>query len=98
LAQAKDRLKLAALFQFTYIRAPMISYGDEAGINAPSLSNGQKGPEDDPYDRAPYPWADESGSANVYGPADNNLIAYYSQLAVLRKTHAALPTGEFRLL
>src|SRR5205085_5205127 len=98
LAQAKDRLKLAALFQFTYIGAPMIYYGDEAGINAPSLANGQNGPEDDPYNRAPYPWADESGSANVYGPADNNLIAYYSQLAALRKNHAALRTGEFRPL
>ncbi|HYX41335.1 MAG TPA: carboxypeptidase regulatory-like domain-containing protein, partial [Pyrinomonadaceae bacterium] len=98
LTQAKERLKLAALFQFTYIGAPMIYYGDEAGLNAPSLANGANGPEDDPYNRAPYPWADESGNANVYGPADNNLLAYYSQLAALRKQHAALRTGEFRPL
>jgi len=66
LTQAKERLKLAALFQFTYIGAPMIYYGDEAGMNAPSLANGANGPEDDPYNRAPYPWADESGNANMF--------------------------------
>ena len=36
LVQAKQRLKLAALFQFTYIGAPMVYYGDEVAINAPS--------------------------------------------------------------
>ena len=35
--QAKQRLELAALFQFTYIGAPTVFYGDEAAINAPSL-------------------------------------------------------------
>ena len=39
LVQAKQRLKLAALFQFTYIGAPTVFYGDEAAINAPSLAN-----------------------------------------------------------
>ncbi|MGH2524698.1 MAG: glycoside hydrolase family 13 protein, partial [Anaerolineales bacterium] len=54
LAQAKERLKLTALFQFTYLGAPMVYYGDEAGLDSPSLANGPNGPEDDPYNRAPY--------------------------------------------
>jgi glycosidase len=95
LTEAKERLRLAALFQFTFIGAPMVYYGDEAGINAPSLANGPNGPEDDPYNRAPYPWADEGGDQNVYGPADAALISYYTTLAHLRKQHAALRTGSF---
>ena len=95
LTQAKERLKLTALFQFTYLGAPMVYYGDEAGIDAPSLANGVNGPEDDPYNRAPYPWADETGNPDVYGPADTGLIAYYSQLAHLRQQTPALRTGSF---
>jgi len=96
LVQAKERLKLAALVQFTYIGAPMVYYGDEAGINSPSVGNSPGGlPEDDPYNRAPYPWADEAGDQNIYGPADNSLIGYYSKLGAVRKRFKALRTGEF---
>src|ERR671920_230456 len=94
LSQAKERLKLSALFQFTYPGAPMVYYGDEAALNAPSLANGPNGPEDDPYNRAPYPWADEPGDANAYGPADQAVVAYYTTLAHMRKQHAALRTGS----
>jgi len=99
LMQAKERLKLAALFQFTYIGAPMVYYGDEAGINSPSLGNSGSGlPEDDPYNRAPYPWTDEGGNQNAYGPADANLSYYYSLLGSLRRNHVALRTGSFDTL
>lgn len=99
LTQAKERLKLAALFQFTYIGAPMVYYGDEAGINAPSFGVSGAGlAEDDPYNRAPYPWADETGNQNIYGPADTSLINYYSTLGTLRRTHPALSTGVFETL
>ena len=98
-AEAKDRLKLAAIFQFTYIGAPMVYYGDEAGINAPSVANSGSGlPEDDPYNRAPYPWADETGNQNIYGPADSSLINFYTTLGVLRRNHPALRTGGFTTL
>lgn len=97
--EAKSRLKLAALFQFTYIGAPMVYYGDEAGINAPSLANNGGGlAEDDPYNRAPYPWSDESGNQNAYGPADTSMISYYSTLGTLRRTHPALATGVYQTL
>jgi glycosidase len=98
LTEAKERLRLAALFQFTYIGAPMIYYGDEGALNAPALANGGNGPEDDPYNRAPYPWADEAGNAGVYGPVDNAQVAYYTQLAHLRKQHASLRGGLFETL
>ncbi len=42
LSQAKERLKLAALFQFTYPGAPMVYYGDEAALNSPSLADGEQ--------------------------------------------------------
>lgn len=95
LVQAKQRLELAALFQFTYIGAPTVFYGDEAAINAPSLSNGVNGPIGDPYCRAPYPWTDQPGDPTVYGPPDQSVMAYYKKLAHLRKQHPSLVSGTF---
>lgn len=98
LTQAKQRLELAALFQFTYAGAPMIFYGDEAAINAPSRANGSNGPIGDPYARAPYPWTDQPGDPSVYGPPDPNVIAFYTKLAHLRKQHTCLSSGTFTTL
>ncbi len=96
LAQAKQRLQLAALFQFTYIGAPTVFYGDEAAINAPSVALDPDGfPLADPYTRAPYPWTDQPGDPTIYGPPDQNVIAYYTALAHLRKQHPSLVTGAF---
>ncbi|HNQ14790.1 MAG TPA: glycoside hydrolase family 13 protein, partial [Pyrinomonadaceae bacterium] len=97
LTEAKERLELAALLQFTYIGAPMVYYGDEAAINAPALAvNGGGLSEDDPYNRAPYPWDDEAGNPNIYGPADLDMIGFYSKLGTIRKRHSALRTGDFQ--
>jgi len=95
LTQAKQRLELAALFQFTYIGAPMVFYGDEAAINAPSRANANHGPIGDPYARAPYPWTDQLGDPSIYGPPDQSVITFYSKLAHLRKQHASLVSGSF---
>jgi len=90
LAVAKERQKLAALLQFTYVGAPMVYYGDEVGINAPGRNgNG------DPYNRAPYPWTDESGNVATYGPPDDSMLAYYAKLAQIRRDYPALRTGTF---
>jgi cyclomaltodextrinase / maltogenic alpha-amylase / neopullulanase len=89
LTQARERLELAALLQFTYVGAPMIYYGDEAAINAPGLGVA------DPYNRAPYPWSDASGDPSTYGPADTSMIAYYSKLSRMRHELPALRTGSF---
>jgi len=53
LTQAKQRLELAALFQFTYMGAPMVYYGDEVAVNSPSLASSGNGPIGDPYTRPP---------------------------------------------
>lgn len=98
LVQAKERLKLAALFQFTYPGAPMIYYGDEGALDSPALANGFNGPEDDPYNRAPYPWADEAGDQNVYGPIDSNVVSFYTLVAHMRKQFSALREGSFETL
>jgi glycosidase len=95
LTQAKERLELAALFQFTYIGAPTVFYGDEAGMNAPSRYSGSNGPVGDPYARAPYPWTDQPGDPTVYGPPDQNVIAFYTRLAHMRKQYPALSSGTF---
>jgi glycosidase len=94
LVQAKQRLKLAALFQFTYIGAPTVFYGDEAAMNSPSLYN-NNGPVGDPYTRVPYPWTDQPGDPTIYGPPDQTVIAYYTALGHLRKQHPALASGVF---
>jgi glycosidase len=96
LIQAKQRLKLAALFQFTYIGAPTVFYGDEAAMNAPSVANDPNGyPLADPYTRAPYPWTDQPGDPTIYGPPDQTVIAYYTALGHLRKQYTALASGTF---
>jgi glycosidase len=95
LQQARQRLELAALFQFTYIGAPMVFYGDEAAINAPSRHNGSSGPIGDPYARAPYPWTDQAGDPSIYGPPDQDVIAFYTRLAHLRKQYPALTSNTF---
>ena len=95
LAQAKQRLELAALFQFTYIGAPMVFYGDEIAINSPSPSSGSTGPIGDPYTRAPYPWTDQAGDPTIYGPPDTSVQAYYTKLGHLRKQYPVLRNGSF---
>lgn len=52
LTLGKQRLKLAALFEFGYPGAPTIYYGDEAGVT------GSK----DPDNRRTYPWGNEDES------------------------------------
>ena len=95
LVQAKQRLELAALFQFTYIGAPMVYYGDEVAVNSPSLANSANGPIGDPYTRPPYPWPDQAGDPTIYGPPDTSVEGYYTMLAHLRKQYPALRDGSF---
>lgn len=98
LTQAKERLRLTALMQFGYLGVPMVYYGDEAGLHSPSLHNGTNGPEDDPYNRAPYPWPDAGGDPATYGPVDASMIAHYTALGQARRAHPALRTGSFATL
>lgn len=95
LGQAKQRLELAALFQFTYLGAPMVYYGDEVAVNSPSLASSANGPIGDPYTRPPYPWTDQAGDPTIYGPPDTAVQSYYTTLAHLRKQYPLLRGGSF---
>jgi glycosidase len=89
LAEGRERMRLATLLQFTWVGAPMILYGDEVGINAPG---------GDPFNRAPYPWPDETGNLGTYGPPDSDALAYYAKLAGLRREYQLLRAGSFQTL
>ena len=75
---AKQRLKLAVLFQMSFPGSPTIYYGDEVG-----LAGG-----DDPLNRATYPWADEGGKP------DEALLAEFKRLTGMRNEHAVLRHGS----
>jgi glycosidase len=88
--------RLVALFQMTYVGAPMIYHGDEAGMWG----------GDDPDDRKPMVWPDKEYDVednHPYGhdrPADpvrfnEALFATYQELISLRRTHASLRRGAF---
>ncbi|MDX1995950.1 MAG: glycoside hydrolase family 13 protein, partial [bacterium] len=86
-----DALELAALAQFTLPGAPTIYYGDEIALDAPSVLYGQRF-EDDPFNRAPYPWPDEEG--DHYPAPNEDVLAYYQALGQARQDHPALSEGE----
>lgn len=76
--RAKQRLKLAMFFQMTFPGAPAVYYGDEVGVTG----------GDDPYNRAPYPWADQGGRP------DTELLAEVKRLIKLRNTNPVLRRGS----
>jgi glycosidase len=91
--------KLMALFQMTYVGAPMIYYGTEAGMWG----------ADDPDCRKPMLWPDlqfEEEKSHPFGlprPHDINafnheLFQWYADLARLRNGHGALCTGSFQFI
>src|SRR5207302_8664218 len=86
LAEAWERERMAALLQLAWVGAPMLYYGDEVGINAP----GRNG-FGDPYNRAPFPWKDETGNIGVYGPPDDATFSFYTVMARIR---ASFPRSE----
>ncbi len=89
--------KLAALLQFTLPGAPTVYYGDEISLDAPSIPDSGGNLQDDPYNRAPYPWSDASGDA--YPAPNEDTLSFYQTLGTLRSEHPALREGPmFTLL
>ncbi|MBS3765522.1 glycoside hydrolase family 13 protein, partial [Candidatus Bipolaricaulota bacterium] len=76
----KERLKLAALLQFTLPGAPMVYYGDEIGMEG----------GEDPDCRRTMVWNDRG-----YTKPDQNLRDYYEKLVDLRDERVALRRGNF---
>jgi glycosidase len=96
---AKQIQRLVALFQMTYVGAPMIYYGTEAGMWG----------ADDPDDRKPMVWDDLTyETEEAYPPGherepdsfavDMELLEYYRSTIRLRKEHPALRRGTFEVL
>ena len=78
--KAKQRLRLATLVQMTLPGSPTVYYGDEVG-----LSGG-----DDPYNRMPYPWADQGGYPDL------SLRQDFKSLLQMRHQHAVLRQGTLQ--
>ncbi len=97
-SDSRTRLKGAALLQMTMPGAPTIYYGDEIGLVGPVSYDGSRW-QDDPYNRQPYPWLDETGTPyynDLSTPATRDtMFAYYQTLTSARNTHPALRTGSF---
>ncbi|MFZ3070033.1 MAG: alpha-amylase family glycosyl hydrolase, partial [Anaerolineaceae bacterium] len=100
-SDAIARLKGAVLVQMTMPGAPTIYYGDEVGLVGPMAYSGGKW-EDDPYNRQPYPWLDESGTpyyTHLQSQASQDeIFNYYAALTSARNAHPALRTGDYRTL
>ncbi len=99
-AKEIQRQKLIVLFQMTYVGAPMIYYGDEAGMWGAT----------DPDDRKPMLWPDmkyqhekTSPLPGMTRPDDKNvfnwnLFDYYSRLVHERESNPALTIGTYKTL
>lgn len=83
------KARLVALIQMTYVGAPMIYYGDEAGMWG----------ADDPTCRKPMLWQDlqpyENPGENFVAPEH---LEHYRQVIALRNAHPALRIGAFQTL
>ncbi len=99
-ADQRRTQKLIALFQMTYVGAPMIYYGTEAGMWG----------ADDPDDRKPMVWPDlvyeqesTAWSQETYDKPDevrfdDEMCAWYTDLIHIRRGLPALNRGTYRTL
>ncbi|MDP2172619.1 MAG: alpha-amylase family glycosyl hydrolase [Candidatus Cloacimonadaceae bacterium] len=76
------KLKLALIFQMTFVGAPHIYYGDEIGMM------GRK----DPDNRRPFDWDWQGDSRS------SDLRVFYKRMIDLRKDECLLIDGEFRFV
>jgi cyclomaltodextrinase / maltogenic alpha-amylase / neopullulanase len=88
--------RMVALMQMTYLGAPMVYYGDEAGMWG----------ADDPCDRWPMAWEDLQFDAQAADPLarqrtpdtmefDAELYEFYRDAIALRRAHPVLRRGSF---
>ena len=95
----RDLQRIVLLFQMAYVGAPMVYYGDEAG-----MWGGH-----DPDDRMPMIWSDMTYDAQAIDPRgherqpdevkfDEGLFRYYQQAIALRRQHDALNHGDFSIV
>lgn len=95
--EERETQKLIVAFQTLYLGAPMIYYGDEAGMWG----------ADDPDERKPMVWPDliyepekampdgsERAADEVY--FDWDLFNYYKAMLALRREHETIRNGDYR--
>lgn len=89
--------KLLAIFQMTYLGAPMIYYGDEVGMWGAN----------DPCCRKPMAWEDKKEKEEQNGEKekmpdeavfDHDLFEHYRKLIHIRNAHPALQLGDYQTL
>ena len=85
---AYRRLRLLALFQMTYVGAPMIYYGDEVGMWG----------SDDPNNRKPMVWADLEQNDDPENRTMPDVLQSYKRMIALRREYKALRTGKFETI
>ncbi|MBU6375749.1 MAG: alpha amylase N-terminal ig-like domain-containing protein [Bdellovibrionales bacterium] len=88
---ALRKLRVLLAFMMTYPGAPTLYYGDEVGL-APDGVWWNHRWEDDPYNRAPYPWSDLGLASN------QDLLRYTKSLGQLRLKEPALRDGDFNVI
>jgi glycosidase len=84
--QQWQRMRQAVAFQMTFLGAPMIYYGDEAGMWSP----------DDPSNRQPMVWKDLEPYENPAVKFDQEQFDFYQRAIAVRAALPALRTGFFR--
>ncbi len=81
-------MKLMTTFQMTFPGAPMIWYGDEAGMFG----------ADDPTDRKPMLWKDLQPYDNPQDFVMDDVWSHHARLVAIRNTYPALRTGLYQAL
>jgi glycosidase len=80
------RMRQAVTFQMCFLGAPMIYYGDEAGMWSP----------DDPSNRMPMWWKDHEPFDNPQFKFNEEQFAHYQRAIAIRNKFPALRSGFFR--
>ncbi|HSV14910.1 MAG TPA: alpha amylase N-terminal ig-like domain-containing protein [Tepidisphaeraceae bacterium] len=83
--EQRQRMLQAVAWQMTFVGAPMIYYGDEAGMWGP----------DDPSDRQPMLWKDLGTYDDPQEQFDQGKFDWYQRLIAIRAKLPALQTGFF---
>ncbi|MFQ5637358.1 MAG: glycoside hydrolase family 13 protein [bacterium] len=89
--------KLIALFQMTYLGAPLITYGDEAGMwggTYPDNSKPMLWP-DSLYEKETYRSVQPKVKAQDENVFDKDMFSFYKKLIEIRRAQPALRVGSF---
>jgi cyclomaltodextrinase / maltogenic alpha-amylase / neopullulanase len=84
----KRRFMQMVAFQMSYPGAPLIYYGDEAGLRSETDESGRNPFETGESGRKPFPW----------GAEDADILRFYRKLTATRQRLAALRVGTFETL